>query len=64
MIGLKLKDRYKILSKIGEGGMADVYLANDEVKQIEVAIKIIKKETSLDPLNIARFQREAKACAS
>ena len=55
MIGKSLKNRYFITSLIQEGGMSYVYLA---------AVKIMKDETFSDPLNIARFQREARACAS
>lgn len=64
LIGKSLKNRYYIISLIGEGGMAQVYLANDVINKREVAIKIIKDSTSLDPLNIARFQREARASAA
>jgi len=64
LIGKSLKNRYYIISTIGEGGMAEVYLANDIINKREVAIKIIKDSTSLDPLNIARFQREARASAA
>lgn len=64
LIGKSLKNRYYIISSIGEGGMAEVYLANDIINKREVAIKIIKDSTSLDPLNIARFQREARASAA
>ncbi len=64
LIGKSLKNRYYIISFIGEGGMAEVYLANDVINKREVAIKIIKDSTSIDPLNIARFQREARASAA
>lgn len=64
LIGKSLKNRYYIISSIGEGGMAEVYLANDVINKRDVAIKIIKDSTSLDPLNIARFQREARASAA
>lgn len=64
MIGLVLKNRYQITQLLGEGGMANVYLATDKVKNRLVAIKIIKEETAKDPLNIARFQRELKASAA
>jgi len=64
MIGEILKDRYQITSLIGEGGMANVYLASDKVNARFVAIKIIKEETAKDALNIARFQRELKAAAA
>lgn len=64
MIGQVLKNRYFILSLIGEGGMAKVYLADDHINKRQVAVKIIKEDTFLDPLNVARFQREARASAS
>lgn len=64
LIGKSFKNRYYIISSIGEGGMAEVYLANDVINKREVAIKIIKDSTSLEPLNIARFQREARASAA
>lgn len=64
MIGKCLKERYYITSFIGEGGMAKVYLADDQINNRQVAIKMIKPETSIDPLNIARFQREVKACST
>jgi len=65
MIGSTINNRYEIKGIIGEGGMAIVYLATDKYKNDkEVAIKIVKEETAQDPLNIARFQREAKANAA
>ncbi len=64
LIGKSLKNRYYIISFLGEGGMAQVYVANDVYTKREVAIKIIKDSTSMDPLNIARFQREARASAA
>ncbi len=56
-----IAQRYKILSSIGEGGMADVYLAYDQIIQREVAIKILRGELSKDPVTLVRFQREASA---
>ncbi len=64
MIGKVLKNRYFITSLIQEGGMSYVYLAEDTINKKQVAVKIMKEETFKDPLNIARFQREARACAS
>lgn len=64
LIGKSLKNRYYIISLLGEGGMAQVYVANDVIAKREVAIKIIKDSTSMDPLNIARFQREARASSA
>ena len=64
MIGKSLKNRYFITSLIQEGGMSFVYLAEDIINKKQVAVKIMKDETFSDPLNVARFQREARACAS
>lgn len=64
MIGKTLKSRYFITSLIQEGGMSFVYLAEDNINRKPVAVKIMKDETFSDPLNIARFQREARACAA
>ena len=44
--------------------MSYVYLAEDTINKKQVAVKIMKDETFSDPLNVARFQREARACAS
>ena len=64
MIGKTLKSRYFIISLIQEGGMSYVYLAEDTINKKQVAVKIMKDDTFSDTLNIARFQREARACAS
>jgi len=64
MIGKTLKNRYFITSLIQEGGMSFVYLAEDTINKKQVAVKIMKEETFSDPLNVARFQREARASAS
>lgn len=64
MIGKTLKGRYFITSLIQEGGMSFVYLAEDTINKKQVAVKIMKDETFSDPLNVARFQREARACAA
>lgn len=57
-------DRYRIKDILGEGGMAIVYLAFDMVNKKEVAIKMIKEETMKNPVNLSRFEREARAAAS
>ena len=59
-----LIDRYRIKESIGEGGMAIVYLAFDLVSKKEVAIKIIKEDTMKNPVNLSRFEIEARAAAS
>ena len=64
LIGKSFKNRYYITSKLGEGGMAEVYIASDAINKREVAIKIIKDSTLVEPSNVARFQREARASAA
>ena len=57
-------ERYRIRKTLGEGGMAVVYLAFDLVTKKEVAIKMIKEDTMKNPVNLSRFEREARAAAS
>lgn len=57
-------DRYRVKEILGEGGMAVVYLAFDLVSKREVAIKMIKEDTMKNPVNLSRFEREARAAAS
>lgn len=57
-------DRYKIVSLLGEGGMALVYKANDLITSKDVALKIMRPETAIDKTNLSRFEREARAAAS
>lgn len=64
MIGIKLGNRYELLQKIGEGGMAVVYKAKDHVLNRFVAIKILKSEFNKDDEFVAKFKREASASAS
>src|ERR671924_1345368 len=56
--------RYRILRKLGTGGMANVYLAEDEVLGRRVAIKILNDRHALDQQFVERFRREAKNAAS
>jgi serine/threonine-protein kinase len=58
-----IANRYLINRKLGEGGMADVYLAQDSFLNREVAIKILRGKLSLDPVALLRFQREANAAS-
>ena len=57
--GQKINDRYEILKSIGEGGMANVYLANDTILDRKVAVKVLRGDLSSDDKFIRRFQREA-----
>ena len=61
MIGKILNDRYELISKIGSGGMADVYLAKDKLMNREVAIKLLSKKYATDDSAIERFVREARS---
>lgn len=56
-----INSRYEIIKKIGSGGMAEVYLANDLVLNREVAVKVLRGDLSYDPVALLRFQREANA---
>jgi serine/threonine-protein kinase len=59
--GTMIANRYKILNKIGAGGMSDVYKAVDTLIERDVAIKILKQEYSEDVNFLTKFHTEAKA---
>jgi serine/threonine-protein kinase len=54
---------YRIVEKIGEGGMGVVYRAHDDRLERDVAVKVLPSSVAQDPERIARFEREAKAVA-
>ena len=58
-----LDARYRLLERIGGGGMAEVYLAADELLDRRVAVKILRAQFTCDENFIARFRQEAKAAA-
>lgn len=64
VIGTMINERYQILRLIGEGGMANVYLANDTVLNRKVAIKILRGELASNEDFLKRFQREALSASS
>lgn len=57
--GQKINERYEVVKSIGEGGMANVYLAQDTILDRKVAIKVLRGDLSSDDKFIRRFQREA-----
>src|SRR3990172_6023874 len=64
MIDTVFDGRYRILRRLGSGGMANVYLAEDEELGRRVAIKILNDRYANDELFIERFRREAKSAAA
>ena len=59
-----ISNRFAIVRPIGQGGMAYVYLATDQITQQNVAIKVMKDDLSNDQEFIKRFDTEAKAASS
>lgn len=62
--GQKINDRYQIIKSIGEGGMANVYLAYDTILDRNVALKVLRGDLSNDEKFVRRFQREALSASS
>ncbi|WP_346662515.1 Stk1 family PASTA domain-containing Ser/Thr kinase [uncultured Merdimonas sp.] len=61
--GIVLGKRYEILSKVGAGGMADVYKGRDRMLNRYVAVKVLKKEYREDESFVRKFRSEAQAAA-
>ena len=61
--GTMVDDRYRIVSRLGAGGMADVFLAEDEQLGRKVALKLLYQRFAEDPGFVERFRREAQAAA-
>jgi eukaryotic-like serine/threonine-protein kinase len=59
-----LNDRYELEQRIGRGGMADVFLARDQLLNRQVAIKVLFPEFATDPNFVERFRREAQSAAN
>lgn len=62
-VGMFIQNRYEIISKIGSGGMADVYKAKDHKLNRFVAVKVMKKEFRDDKQFISKFRVEAQSAA-
>ena len=62
--GQRINNRYEIIKLIGEGGMANVYLAKDIILNRDVAVKILRGDLADDEKFVRRFQREALSASS
>lgn len=61
--GERIGDRYTLVSRLGSGGMADVWLADDAMLERQVALKFLHESFSRDASFVERFRREAHAAA-
>jgi eukaryotic-like serine/threonine-protein kinase len=61
--GTLIDGRYKVLSRLGAGGMADVFLAEDQQLGRKVALKLLHRRFAEDPGFVERFRREAQSAA-
>ena len=59
-----LNQRYELQRRVGRGGMADVFLARDQLLDRPVALKVLFPEFAQDPAFVERFRREAQAAAN
>src|SRR2546421_11673681 len=62
-MGAVIDGRYRVLSRLGSGGMADVFLAQDQQLGRNVALKLLHRRFAEDPGFVERFRREAQAAA-
>src|SRR5437660_3604923 len=62
--GTVIDGRYRVLSRVGSGGMADVYLAEDELLGRQVAVKLLHHHFAEDQEFVERFRREASSAAA
>ena len=63
-IGTLIDGRYRVTARVGHGGMAEVYEANDIINKRPVAIKLIREDVMDNPINLRRFVNEATIAAS
>src|ERR1700733_12831636 len=62
-LGTLIDGRYRVVSRLGSGGMADVFLAEDQQLGRNVAVKLLHRRFAEDPDFVERFRREAQAAA-
>src|SRR6476469_1077294 len=63
LTGALIDGRYRVISRLGAGGMADVFLAEDNQLGRKVALKLLHRRFAEDPGFVERFRREAQAAA-
>ena len=63
MIG-KTLGRYRIVEKLGPGGMSEVFVADDLELRRKVALKVLPPAMAADPVSLSRFRREARSLAA
>lgn len=63
-LGMVLQERYRIVRKLGDGGMGAVYEGEHVLIKRRVAIKVLHAQFAQNPEIVARFQREAEAATS
>ena len=61
--GQTLWGRYRVLQSLGRGGMSEVYLAFDQRRQVQVALKLLREDLAEDPEFVRRFRTEAESLA-
>ncbi len=59
-----IDERYELRGSLGSGGMADVYLAHDNIFNRDVALKLLKARYAENEDFVQRFRREARSAAS
>ena len=59
-----LNGRYELHRRLARGGMADVFLAHDQLLDRPVAVKVLFPQFASEPLFVERFRREAQAAAN
>jgi serine/threonine-protein kinase len=64
LAGTVLEDRYRLIEGLGEGGLAVVYRARDELLDRDVAVKILRPQFAADPEFVQRFRQEARSAAA